>query len=114
MAETFLSISTGPDLVDDVSAAVLEEVADLRANGVTDTEYAAAISTISNELELFSNEQINDELLDVLTDPAGNTSLSEFENQPDLIGSISQGDVEDYIDRWLPAEDYIEIRVLPR
>lgn len=114
LVETFLSISTGPELVDDVSVAVLGQIADLRTNGVTSTEYSSAISTISNELELFSNEQLNDELLDVLTDPAGNTSLSEFENQPNLIGSISQGDVEDYIDRWLPAEEYIEIRVLPR
>jgi zinc protease len=97
-----------------VSVAVLGQIADLRTNGVTSTEYSSAISTISNELELFSNEQINDEILDVLTDPAGNPSLSEFENQPNLIGSISQGDVEDYIDRWLPAEEYIEIRVLPR
>ena len=36
---------------------------DLRANGVTDVEYAAAISTVGNELELFSNEQLNDEIL---------------------------------------------------
>ena len=74
LAETFLSVSTGPDRVQDVSTAVLEQVVDLRANGVTDVEYAAAISTVGNELELFSNEQLNDEILNVLTDPAGNPS----------------------------------------
>ena len=114
LAETFLSISTGPDLVDDVSAAVLGQVEDLRASGVTDSEYAAAISTIGNELELFSNQQLNDEILDVLTDPAGNASLAEFENQAALIDEISQSDLDDAIDRWLAADDYIEIRVLPR
>jgi zinc protease len=114
LAETFLSVSTGPDRVQDVSIAVLEQVADLRANGVTDVEYAAAISTVGNELELFSNEQLNDEILNVLTDPAGNPSLADFENQAELINSISQGDLDDSIDRWLPVADYIEIWVLPR
>jgi len=89
-------------------------VADLRANGVTDVEYATAISTVGNELELFSNEQLNDEILSVLTDPVGNPSLADFENQAELINSISQGDLDNSIDRWLPAADYIEIRVLPR
>jgi hypothetical protein len=97
-----------------VSAAVLGQVEDLRASGVTDSEYAAAISTIGNELELFSNQQLNDEILDVLTDPAGNASLAEFENQAALIDEISQSDLDDAIDRWLAADDYIEIRVLPR
>jgi zinc protease len=114
LVETFLSISTGPDAVDDVSVAVLGQIADLRTNGVTDSEYSAAISTVGNEFELVSNEQINDEVLDVLTDPAGNASLREFENQADLVDSISQADIDDYIDRWLSADDYIEIRVLPR
>ena len=114
LAETFLSISTGPDLVEDVSAAVLEQVADLRASGVTDSEYAAAISTIGNELELFSNQQLNDEILDALTDPAGNPSLADFENQAELLDDISQSDLENAINRWLAAGDYIEIRVLPR
>ncbi len=114
LVETILSISTGPDLVDDVSVAVLEQIADLRTSGVAATEYSSAISTIGNELELFSNEQINNEILDALTDPSGNASFGEFENQAELIDSISRGDVDDYIDRWLPAGDYIEIRVLPR
>lgn len=114
LVETYLSISTGPDLVDDVSVAVLEQLADLRTNGVTSTEYSSAIRTIGNELELFSNEQINDALLDALTDPAGNASIDEFENEAGLIGRISKADVDDYIDRWLPAGEYIEIRVLPR
>jgi len=114
LVETFVSISTGPDLVDDVSTAVRAQLDDLRDNGVTDTEYSSAVSTIGNELELFSNQQLNDELLSVLTDPAGNRSLQEFENQADLLGGIGQRNVDDYIDQWLPADDYIEIRVVPR
>ncbi len=86
LAETFLSVSTGPDRVDDVSAAVLESGGRPARQAASRTvEYAAAISTVGNELELFSNEQLNDEILDVLTDPAGNASLADFENQAALI-----------------------------
>ena len=59
LVETFLSVSTGPELVENVSVAVLEQIADLRTSGVTETEYSSAITTIGNELELFSNELRN-------------------------------------------------------
>ena len=114
VVESLLAISTGPDLVDDVSIAVLDEITALRGEGVTDAEYSSAVATVGNELELFSNEQINDEILAALTDPAGNASFDEFENQGDLLASIDQGDLDDYLDAWLPLDEYVEIRVLPR
>jgi zinc protease len=114
LAETFLTISTGPELVDNVSAAVLAQVADIRASGVSDTEFSSAVATIRNELELFSNEQINDEILDTLTDPAGNASFAEFENQARLLDSIGRDDLISEVRRWLPEGQYVEVRVLPR
>jgi zinc protease len=114
LAETVLSISTGPDLVDNVSTAVLEQLADIRTNGVPANEFASATETIRNALELFSNEQINDEILDALVDPAGNASLNDFLQQASLLGSISRNDITGFVRRWVPDGQYIEIRVLPR
>jgi zinc protease len=114
LAETVLSISTGPDLVDNVSTAVLEQLADIRTNGVPENEFASATETIRNALELFSNEQINDEILDVLVDPAGNASFDDFLQQANLLGSISRNDITGFVRRWAPEGQYIEIRVLPR
>ena len=114
LAETVLSISTGPDLVDNVSTAVLEQLADIRANGVPEKEFASATETIRNALELFSNEQINDEILDALVDPAGNASFDDFLQQANLLGSISRNDITGFVRRWAPDGQYIEIRVLPR
>ncbi|WP_395154968.1 M16 family metallopeptidase [Ilumatobacter sp.] len=114
LAETFLSISTGPDLVDNVSIAVLEQLADIRTNGVPANEFASATEKIRNELELFSNEQINDEILDALTDPAGNASFEDFLEESTLLGSISRNDMTGFFQRWVPDGQYIEIRVLPR
>ncbi len=112
--ETYISNTTGPDLVDDVVAAVLGELDDLRTTGPTATEFDSARENIRQQLDLFSNEQINDEVLAVLTDPAGNASFDEFLQQPQLLGEITAEDVRDAAARWLPADQYIEVRVLPR
>ncbi len=113
-AELYVSISTGPDLVESVSAAVREQLEDLRASGPTAAEFGAARETVGNQLSLFSNEQINDEVLRVLTDPAGHANFDQFLGQDDLVGAITPEDIRSYIERWAPAGQYIEVRVLPR
>jgi zinc protease len=113
-AETYVSNTTAPDRLDDVVDAVLGELDDLRVAGPQPAEFAAASETIRQQLDLFSNEQINDEVLDVFTDPAGNTSFDEFLRQAGLLDDIDASDLRDAAQRWLPADQYIEVRVLPR
>ena len=97
------NICVGPDLVDSVSTAVLEQLADIRATGVP-----------ANEFSLFSNEPINDEVLDALVDPAGTASFDAFLQQDGLLGSISRNDITGFVQRRMPNDHYIEIRVSPR
>ena len=66
------------------------------------------------QLDLFSNGQINDEVLAVLTDPAGNPSFDEFLGQAALVDEIDIAAIRNDIVRWLPVDQYIEVRVLPR
>ncbi len=113
-AQTYISNTTGSDLVDEVELAVLAQLDDLRRNGPTDAEYAAATETIRQQLDLFGNEQINGEVLDLLTDPGGTASFDDFVNQAFLLRGISADDVRAALDAWLPANQYIEVRVLPR
>ncbi len=113
-AETYISNTTSPELVDEVVAAVTAELDDLRANGPTDREFAAASENIRQQLDLFSNEQVNDEVLSVFTDPAGNASFDEFLGQAQWVEVIDADEIRDAMSRWLPADQYIEVRVLPR
>jgi zinc protease len=113
-AETYISNTTGAELVDEVSAAVLAQLDDLRDNGPTDTEFAAATEAIRQQIDLFSNEQINDEVLDLLTDPGGTASFDDFLNQSFLVEEITTEDVQAALNAWLPATQYIEVRILPR
>ncbi|RLE19262.1 MAG: hypothetical protein DRJ50_12350, partial [Actinobacteria bacterium] len=113
-SETYISNTTGPELIDEVAAAVLDQLADLRANGPTEAEFDAASAGVSQQLDLFNNPQINDEVLNVLVDPAGNVSFDDFMNEFALVSSISRDDVRRHINDWLPSDQYIEVRVLPR
>lgn len=113
-AETYVSNTTGVDLVDEVVEAVLGELDDLRTTGPTDDEFDAAQEVIRQQLDLYGNAQINDEVLGVLTDPAGNPSFDAFLQQPRWVDDIDAADARDYINAWLPADHYIEVRVLPR
>ncbi|HYN32049.1 MAG TPA: insulinase family protein [Ilumatobacteraceae bacterium] len=110
-AQIYISNTTGADLVDEVEAAVIAQLDDLRSNGPTSAELDAANEAVVQQLDLFSNEQINDEVLNVLTDPAGNPSLDDFLAQAQLVDGL---DIAGYLRAWLPADQYIDIRVLPR
>lgn len=113
-AETYLANTTGPELVAEVEQAVLAELDDLRRNGPTDAEYEAAAETVEQQLDLYSNEQINDEVLDVFTDPGGSPSFDDFLDQVFLVDEISAADMREAIAAWLPADRHIVVRVLPR
>ena len=110
-AETYISNTTGADLVVEVEQAVLAELADLRDVGPSGAELAAALETVRQSLELFSNEQINDEVLDVLTDPVGHPDFDAFLGQAFLVDDL---DLTAYLRSWLPADRYIAVTVLPR
>ena len=112
--ETYVQVSTGPDLIDRVSAATLEQLELLRSDGPTSNEFSAAVATLDNELGLFSNQQINDEILDVLVDPDGNGSIEEFLRQSELLSTISASDVQGFMQEWLPDSNYISVTTLPR
>jgi zinc protease len=113
-AETYISNTTAPELLDEVVAAVIAQLDDLRVNGPTDREFAAASENVGQQVVLFSNEQVNDEVLSVFTDPAGNASFDEFLDQAQWVEVIDAAEIREAASRWLPADRYIEVRVLPR
>jgi len=111
--ETYISVSTAPDLAEEVSDAVLEQLGLLRAAGPSAQEFANAIATVAEQLDFINNAQINGEVLAVLVDPGGNASFDDFTNQPRLIATITADDVQSAIAAWTSSTDYIEVRVTP-
>jgi zinc protease len=113
-AVTYISNTTAPELLDEVVDAVLAQLDDLRTAGPTASEFDAASENVRQQLDLFGNAQVNDEVLSVFTDPAGNASFDEFLDQDRWVDEITAADIRDAAGRWLPADRFIEVRVLPR
>lgn len=113
-SDYYISVSTGPDLVDEVSTAVLDQLADLRSSGPSDREFDNAFATVGEQLNFFNNGQINDEVLDVLVDPVGSEDFDDFLYELEALPSISSDDVQAALQQWTSADQYIEVRVLPR
>ncbi len=113
IVETYISVTTAPELGDEVSASVLAQLASLRDEGPTEQEFANASATVAEQLNFINNAQINDEVLDVLVDPAGNASFDDFVDQLLLIDDIAAIDVRAAIDAWISDSEYIEVRVVP-
>jgi zinc protease len=112
--ETYISVSTAPELADDVSAAVLQQLDALRTDGPSDQEFANAAATVGEQLNFINNAQINDEVLGVLVDPEGNASFDDFVDQAAIIATITPGDVERALNDWIDLDQYIEVQVTPR
>ena len=113
-AETYVAVSTAPDLLETVSDSVHEQLDDLRDEGPTESEFEAASAAARRELELFSNPQVNDEVLRVLLDPTDSQSFEEFYGLSALAAAIGIDEVDSALRRWLPPDHYIEVRVRPR
>jgi zinc protease len=111
--ETYISVTTAPELVDDVAIAVLDQLAALRVDGPTEREFENASTTVGEQLNFINNAQINDEVLNVLVDRDGNPSFDDFVNQGRLIADVGVDDVQQAIEAWVAAEERIEVRVLP-
>ncbi|MFK8024572.1 MAG: M16 family metallopeptidase [Ilumatobacter sp.] len=116
-AELYISVSTAPDQVDDVSAAVLAELADLRESGPTQREYDNALATVAEQANFVNNGQINDEILDSLTlQPAATefgSGFDDFLNQGFFIQTFTEDELDAALAEWTSDTDYIEVRVLP-
>ena len=70
--------------------------------------------SVRQQLDLIYNEQINDEVLSVLTDPAGNPDFMDFVEQYFLVDELDAATVADYLAAWLPADQFISVTVTPR
>ncbi|MEM9042083.1 MAG: insulinase family protein [Actinomycetota bacterium] len=110
----YITISANPDDVSAVSAATVEELADLGTVGPSPTEFDSAVAVVSEELGFVSDVQINQEVLDVLLDPSGTTDFRDFVFESELVSGFSRTEIQSIIAEWFPTDRYVELRIVPR
>jgi zinc protease len=112
-AELYVSVSSSPELIEDVASQVLLELDDLRKAGPTEEEFLAAQAVVVEQLGFIDNLSINDELLQVLVDPAGNADISDYLDEYYVAPEIGRDEVAAAIRRWAPPAQFIQIVTVP-
>ncbi len=110
LVESFVTITGAPDGMSEISTILQQDLAALRDDGPTDDELAAALEELGNNLDLISNEQLIDVLLEELTGGGGIDDLLSLGADAARIDASA---VTDLARRALPADHYIQITVLP-
>ena len=112
-AELYVSVSSSPELIEDVATQVLLEIDDLRRAGPTEDEFASAQAVVVEQLGFIDNVSINDELLALLVDPEGNASILDYLDEYYIAPEIDRDEVAAAFRRWTPATQYIQVVTLP-
>jgi zinc protease len=110
---TFMGVrATGdPDRIDEIVAAVLDAVEGLATTGPTTDEFDQAVAVLGTDLDFVTNLDLLEHLLSHALDPAAYVS---FEDQDDVLGQLTAGEVRDLAELLLSTDDRIEVIWQPR
>ena len=109
--ETFIQVSADPDRLQEVSQALLTDMADLIANGPTDDQLVIAKEQLIREYELVSNEFWVQQMLFYLERP--DQDPLDVIVRIDRAADVTVGDIRSLARSVLPGDHYIEIRLVP-
>ena len=84
----------------------------MRADGPSQDEFDTAVEQVSRDIELFSDAQLVDEILEAEVE--GVVDLEDFADQDVALQELTIDDVRTFVADYLPVDQYIEISVLPR
>ena len=79
VVETYVSVTGAPDRIGAISQFVQDDVGALRADGPSQDEFDTAVAQVSRDIELFSDAQLIDEILDAEVN--GVVDLEDFADQ---------------------------------
>ena len=112
VVETYVSVTGAPDRIGAIAQFVQDDVAALRADGPSQDEFDTAVEQVSRDIELFSDAQLVDEILEAEVN--GVVDLEDFADQDVALQELTIDDVRTFVAAYLPVDQYIQISVLPR
>jgi zinc protease len=112
VVETYVSVTGAPDRIGAIAQFVQDDVAALRADGPLQDEFDTAVEQVSRDIELFSDAQLVDEILEAEVN--GVVDLEDFADQDVALQELTIDDVRTFVAAYLPVDQYIQISVLPR
>ncbi|MGH9133267.1 MAG: M16 family metallopeptidase, partial [Ilumatobacteraceae bacterium] len=112
VVETYVSVTGAPDRIDAIGRFVQADVAALREGGPSQDEFDTAVEQVRLDYELYSDPQLIEAVL--MAEIDGGVELDDFAAHTRTLQRLSIDAVHDFIVEHLPADQYIEISVLPR
>jgi zinc protease len=112
VVETYVSVTGAPDRIGSIAGFVQDNVGALRADGPSQAEFDTAVGQVQRDIELYSDAQLVDEILSAEVE--GIVELEDFADQGLALNELTIDDVRRFVADYLPAEQYIQITVLPR
>jgi zinc protease len=115
VVETYVSVTGAPGRIGAISQFVHDDVGALLADGPSGHEFDTAVEQVRRDIELFADAQLIDEILSAEVEGVdGVDELEDFADQGVVLQRLTIDDVRAFVARYLPADQYIEITVLPR
>lgn len=112
VVETVTYVSAAPDRVATVADLVAAEIRDLVEQGASDQEYVNAFAQVQERYRFVDNGQFVTALLRSELEPAW--ELDDYLFRSDALAGLEPADVQAFLTRYVPVDQYIEVTVTPR
>ncbi len=112
VVETYVSVTGAPDRIGSIAGFVQDDIGALSTDGPSDAEFDTAVGQVQRDIELYSDSQLVEEILSAEVE--GVVELEDFADQGLALSELTIDDVRRFVADYLPAEQYIEITVVPR
>jgi zinc protease len=110
--ETYVQVTGAPDRVESVGDLVVAQLADLAANGPTEREFSNAFAQVEETYRFVNNQSFLQEMVDPFLWPQ--RDLDDYFDQFSSLVDVDAAAVQEYIATHLPADQYVQVAVLPR
>ena len=110
LVETYVEATGDPDQIDELTRVLNAELVDLSANGPTSSEFDDAKAAVEQSYDLFDDDTLTQLLIAAVIDDA---ALDEFIRRRDTLAETDLADVRSALERSLPVDHYIQLRLLP-
>ena len=110
--ESFVQVTGDPEALEEISAEVLADLADLRNNGPTEIQFATGLEQLRTELDLINNPTLADAMINSYLYP--DQGVVDLAERHVLIDELTAADVQSLAQLAFAPNQRIEIRLVPR
>ena len=112
VVQTYVQVTGSPDRIESVGDLVVAELADLAANGPTEREFNGAYAQVEEAYGFVNNDSFIQEMLNDAIWPGPRDA--GLHRPVRALGDVTPDTVRQYIAEHVPADQYIQVAVLPR